>query len=184
MKHSFIGVLILFIVLGCSGENKSVEQPESVYFPIKDYVEVKTLELDGKGIIKELNVNGNKELIRDTLNTEEWLKELNFFIKADISRPSLAGSYETQRSADYLIHTLKEGEKGEVQKIVVKYEGEIIKEVTFKMKNSNLFYESETRGVIFNQSLTGKPDHYAVETVQKVIFLKPNKMIVNASIVW
>jgi hypothetical protein len=184
MKRIFNAVLILFIVLGCSGKNKSGDQPTSVYFPIKEYVGVTTLELDGKGIIKELNVNGKKEIIRDTLNADEWLKELDFFIKADISRPSLAGSYETQRSAEYLTHTLKEGEKGEVQKIVIKYDGETIKEVTFKMKNSNLFYESETRGVIFNQSLTGRPDHYAIETVQKVIFLKPNKMIVNASIVW
>ena len=183
MKYSVIAVLILVILTGCSGENGSGDQPETVYFPIKDYMEVTAMGLEGAGIFKELNVNGEKEIIKDTLTSEEWLKELDFFIKADISRPSLAGSYETQRSAEYLIHNLKEGEKGEVQKIVVKYDGEVIKEVTFVIKNSNLFYDSETRGVLFNHSMTGKLDHYVVETVQNVIFLKPNKMIVKASIV-
>ena len=184
MKHNFIAVLILILVAGCSSENETGIQSETVYFPLKDYIEVTASGMEGVGILKELNVNGEKETIRDTLTSEGWLKELDFFIKADIRRPSLSGSYETQRSAEYLIHTLKEGEKGEIQKIVVKYEGQIIKEVTFRMKSSNLFYNSETRGVIFNQSLTGRLDHYAVETVQKVIFLKPNKMIVNASVVW
>jgi hypothetical protein len=186
MKHNLFAVLILAVAIGCSGENKSEggAKPETVYFPMQEYVEVTSMGLDGKGIVKELNVNGEKETVRDTLSADEWLKELDFFLKADISRPSLAGSYDTQRSKDYLIHTLKEGEKGEVQKIVVKYDGEIIREVSFTIKNSNPFYESQTRGALFNQSLTGRLDHYAVETVQKVIFLKPNKMIVNASIVW
>jgi hypothetical protein len=184
MKYSLIAVLVLMVFVGCSGENKEGGKPETVYFPMKDYVEVTAMELDKKGIVKELNVNGEKEIIRDTLSTAEWLKELDFFIKADISRPSLAGSYDTQRSQEFLVHTLKGGEKGEVQKIVVKYDGGIIKEVTFNIKNSNPFYSSETRGVLFNQSLTGRLDHYVVETIQKVIFLKPNKMIVNASIIW
>jgi hypothetical protein len=184
MKNSLIAVLVSVTLFGCVAENKNGNDSETVYFPMKDYIEVTALNLEGAGIIKELNLNGEKETIRDTLTAENWLEELDFFIKADISRPSLAGSYETQRSPDYLIHNLKEGEKGEVQKIVVKYEDEVIKEVSFSIKNSNLFYTSETRGVIFNQSLTGKLDHFVVETMQKVIFLKPNKMIINASVVW
>ena len=184
MKNSLIAVLVSITLFGCVAENKKGNDSETVYFPMKDYIEVTALSLEGEGIIKELNLNGEKETIRDTLTAEKWLEELDFFIKADISRPSLAGSYETQRSPEYLIHSLKEGEKGEVQKIVVKYEDEVIKEVSFSIKNSNLFYTSETRGVIFNQSLTGKLDHFVVETMQKVIFLKPNKMIINASVVW
>lgn len=184
LKQNFIAVLICLIAWGCSSENEAGKQSETVYFPLKDYIEVTALGLEGVGIIKELNVNGEKEIIRDTLMSENWLKELDFFIKADINRPSLSGSYETRRSPEYLTHKLKEGEKGEVQRIVVKYEDEVIKEVSFVIKNSNLFYNSETRGVIFNRSLTGKLDHFVVETVQNVIFLKPNKMIVNASVVW
>jgi hypothetical protein len=184
MKQSFIAVLISLTLLGCASDNKTGNLSETVYFPMKDYIEVTALGLDGKGIIKELNVNGEKEIIKDTLTSNLWLEELDFFKKADISRPSLSGSYETQKSADYLIHKLKEGEKGEVQRIVIKYEDGVIKEVSFFIKNSNLFYNSETRGVIFNQSQTGKLDHFVVETIQKVIFLKPNKMMVSASVVW
>jgi len=184
MKQSFIAVLISFTLFGCASDNKTGSSSETAYFPMKDYIEVTALGLEGTGIMKEVNVNGEKEIIRDTLTSDRWLEELDFFKKADISRPSLSSSYETQRSSEYLIHNLKEGEKGEVQRIVVRYEEGVIKEVSFFIKNSNLFYNSETRGVIFNQSLTGKLDHFAVETTQKVIFLKPNKMIVNASVVW
>jgi len=184
MKNSLIAVLVSLTLFGCVAENKNGNVTETVYFPMKDYIEVTALNLEGTGIIKELNLNGEKEIIKDTLTAMEWLKELDFFIKADISRPSLSGSYETQRSPEYLIHNLMEGKKGEVRKVVVKYEEGVIREVSFSIKNSNLFYSSETRGVIFNQSLTGKLDHFVVENMQKVIFLKPNKMIINASVVW
>jgi hypothetical protein len=182
MKYlNYLSLLFLFIV-SCTESNKSVQESDVIYFPLKDYIEVLALKLDGSVLVKEVNFNGKKESFIDTLNTENWLKELDFFIQADINRPSLAAAYETQKNERAIIHELKEREKGRVKRIVVNYRGGEIKDITFISKSSNLFYTTETKGIIYNQSLNGKFDSYMVETSQKVVFFKPNKMIVIGSV--
>ncbi|WP_194973696.1 hypothetical protein [Aquiflexum lacus] len=182
MKYYLLLISIGFLVIGCSvGENKP-GLSEPVYFPLKDYFEVQALQLDGKGVSKEITVNGEKEKIKKTLDSDGWLREFEFFIEADINSSSLAGSYETRRSEKAIIHELKPGEKGKIKRIVVNFDGEEVKDISFVSRTENLFYSSETRGVIYNQSLTGKLDNYVVETMQKVVFLKPNKMIITAAI--
>ncbi|WP_373497292.1 hypothetical protein [Aquiflexum sp.] len=181
MKY-YILLLSIVIISGCSVSDRNSSELEDVCFPLKDYFEVQAIQLDGKSVSKEITVNGEKEKIQKTLDTEGWLKEFEFFIQADINMPSLAGSYETKRSEKVIIHELKPGEKGKIQKIVVNFEGKEVRSLSFVAKSENLFYNTETKGTIYNQYLTGKPDNYVVETMQKVVFLKPNKMLINASI--
>lgn len=182
MKYlNYIAVLILLIV-GCTESNKTVQESEVLYFPLKDYVDVLALKLDGRVLNKEVTFNGEKETFIDTLNSENWLQELDFFIQADINKPSLKSAYDTQKTDRAITHQLKKGEKGKTKKIVVNYRGGEVKDITFISSSSNLFYTTETKGIIYNQSLNGEFDSYMVETTQKVIFFKPNKMIVIGSV--
>lgn len=182
MKCHLLLFFIGLIFIGCSGSDRNPTELEPVYFPIKDYFEVKAHELDGKGVTKEITVNGEKEKINKTLDSEGWLKEFEFFIQSDINIPSLAGSYETRKSENAIIHELKPGEKGKIQRIVVNFNGKEVKNISFVSKSDNLFYSTETKGILYNQSMTGILDNYIVETMQKVVFLKPNKMLITASI--
>jgi hypothetical protein len=166
----------------CVESNKSVQETQNIYFPLKDYIEELALNLHGNVLLKEVIVNGEKEEIIDTLTSENWLKELDFFLQADINRPSLAAAYETQKNDQEIIHQLKKGEKGRVQRIVVNYNADEVKDITFISKSSNLFYTTETKGIIYNRSQEGKIESYVVETTQKVVFLKPNKMSVTGYI--
>jgi hypothetical protein len=175
--------LIPAFVWSCTSTENN-QTSESVYFPMKDYFEVKSQELDSTFLVKEITINGEKERIEKIMRTEEWMRELELFIQADINRPNLAKSYETKRSEEYLIHELKPGEKAKIQKIVVRYEDGVIKELSFHAKSENPFYKSETRGVIFNQSITGKFDHYILDSYQKVVLIKPNRMVVKASVTY
>jgi hypothetical protein len=171
----------LLTIWSC-GENTNLANEEAIYFPLKDYIEVKTQNLDSTYVVKEITINGEKERVEKIMGTEDWIRELELFTQADLNRPSLAKSYETKRSKEYLIHELKPGEKAKIQKVVVRYEDEIIKELSFHAKSENPFYQSETRGVLFNRSNTGDLDHYILDSYQKVVFMKPNRMVIRASI--
>lgn len=182
-KYLFSLVLVVFL-LGCNGEKDQARilNTESAYFPIKEYIEDQAKKLDKKGVRKHIEVKGKSQDVEKTLSAEDWLLELDFFVKADINKSSLANSYETQRSDKFLIHELKPGEKGKVKKIVVGYEGKLIKQISFQMETDDTFYTSETRGVLYTHSETGLLDQFSIEGIQKVIFFPPNKITVKASV--
>lgn len=180
-KYAVIWSLLMALLWSCSGSNESVST-DAIYFPLRDFLEVRTTELDSTYVVKEVTINGKRERMEKMMGPADWLKELEIFMQADLNRPSLASSYETTRSQDYLIHELKSGEKAKVQKVVVRFEDSIVKEISFHTKSENIFYSSETRGVIFARSITGKIDNYVVDSQQKVVFMKPNRMVIRASI--
>lgn len=182
LKYYSISLLLLSLLWSCTHISDSTNTAEPAYFPVKEFVEIQIPKLNGKSIIKEISINGKIEKSEKTPSTEEWMKELDFFLQADINKPILSGSYETQRSEKYLIHELKEGEKGKIKKIVVQYRGEEIKEISFLSKTQNPFYSSQTRGVLMFHGLTGEIDQYSLENTQEIVFSKPNRMIISASI--
>jgi hypothetical protein len=182
VKYYASGLLILSILWSCTNISDSNSTSETNYFPVKEFIEVQIPKLEGKSVIKEIIINGEKERSEITPSIDEWMKEFDLFIQADINRPILSGAYDSQRSEKYLIHSLKEGEKGKVKKIVVQYVGEHISQISFISKTENPFYSSQVRGVLMFHGLTGEIDQYSLENIQEVVFSKPNKMIVSASI--
>lgn len=182
LNSLFSSIFLLFFIWGCSNLSEGDVDNEPAYFPIKEFVEVVAENSVGKKLSKEVNINGEKDRVTTTPTSEEWLKELGFFMEADINNPAFAQSYHTERSESVLIHELKEGEKGKVKKIVVKYIEGKVKEISFRSKTENPFYSSKTRGVMIFHSEYGELDQFSIENIQEVVFSKPNKLIISASI--
>ncbi len=182
IKYSFALLFLAFFAYCTVNPERIPENVEPAYFPIKEFLEVQAQKLDNKGIRKLLIIKGSKETIEETLSEEQWLQELELFLQADINKAALIQSYNTKHSDEYLIHELKSSEKGKIKKIVVRYEGELVKEITFHAIIENLFYSSRTRGVLFTHSETGLLDQINIESTQTVLFLSPNKMVVTASV--
>lgn len=182
MKYFFSSVIFLTLLWGCNNISESGKSEEPSYFPVKEYVEVHAAKLDGKTLYKEVTINGETEKTEGPVTVDQLMKELDFFIKADINSPALSDAYDTERSRRYLIHTLKEGAKGKVKKIVVQYYDEDVKEISFHMKTENPFYESETRGVLLWHASLWLIHQYNIEHYQKVKFMKPNRMIIKGDI--
>ncbi|MFD2200453.1 hypothetical protein ACFSKV_02670 [Shivajiella indica] len=182
MRYYSSLLLMLSIFWSCSNISNTNGTEETAYFPFKDFVEVQIPKLEGKSVYKVININGKKETSQITPTQEEWMKDLDSFLQVDINKPALSGAYETQKSEKYLIHELKEGEKGKIKKIVVQYEGGEVKQISFISKTENPFYSSQSRGVLMFDGETGEIFQYSLENIQEIIFSKPNKMIVNASV--
>lgn len=174
-------LLSLWLFWSCSQPSENALENAPGYFPMKEYFEVEAGKIQGVKLAKEVAINGKKEYSEQELNGAEWVKEFEFFIQADINKPTLSSAYDTKRSAEYLIHELKEGEKGKVKKIVVRYQGDIIRSISFHTKTENIFYSSEIRGTVFN-TVDGIFDHYTIESFQEIPFMKPNKMIVHGAL--
>lgn len=182
MNINIFGSLLFISLLLVGCRVQSTDEIKAAYFPIAEYIEVKADELEGKTLIKEVTVNGKNEIIRAQPTSEEWMEELDFFLKADINTSSLANSYETIKTEDILSHELKPGERNKVKKLLIKYHNENIKEITFQMETTNPFYTSTTIGILSHHGETGEIDQYSIENIQDVLFSKPNKLVISGSI--
>jgi hypothetical protein len=184
MGKYLLSLVLLVFLLACNAEKNQLKiiATEPAYFPIKEFIEDQAKKLDQQEVRKQVEIKGKSQYAQETLNAEEWLQELDFFVKADINKSSLANSYDTQRSDKYLIHELKPGEKGKIKKIVVGYDNKLIRQISFLMETDDTFYTSETRGVLYIHPETGLIDQFSIGGIQKVIFFSPNKITVKASV--
>jgi hypothetical protein len=174
-----VGFLYGLVLVSCNPVAKETSAVEPAFFPVKEFTEVLAEKLAGRNVARQVTVNGEKQQSEELFILENWLNEFDFFIQNDINKPALALAYTTTRSPQYLIHELKTGEKNKTQKVVVKYEGELVKELSFFEKKQNFFYSSEIRGVMFFSSDTGDLSHYVIESFQDVMWFKPNRMVIQ-----
>jgi hypothetical protein len=180
----YIFLIASLLALGCvesTIENSTKE--EAIYFPLKDFAEVKAKLLEGQKLYKKSTINGKDQVDEKVLSEKEWLDELDIFIRSDIDNPSLRQSYETKRSENFMVHELKEGEKSKVKKISVKYsEGKII-EISVFVKEDNFFYHSEIRAAIFLNAHDDSYFQYIIYGTQEVPFLSKNKMYLEGTVI-
>jgi len=176
-----IGALL---ILGCGSktlENKKKE--DKVYFPLKDFVEVKAKHLDNRKLVKKSSINGKEQLVEKVLKEDDWLNELDIFIRSDIDNPSLSQSYDTKRSEDFLVHQLKEGEKSKVKNISIRYiEGKIIV-ISVHLKEDNMFYNSDMRASIYLNANDDSFFQFIVYGTQEVLFLSKSKLYLEGTVI-
>ncbi len=184
MKKYLWTFSILILANSCAvDQNREPGNSEPAYFPLKEFIEVQAKRLDQKGISKLVEIKGTLQKVEEKLSEEEWLLELDLFLQADINKSALGQSYDIHRSEEYLIHELKPGENGKIKKLVFRYEGDQVKEISFQAETDNMFYNSKTRGVLYTHSKTGLLEQINIEAIQKVVFLTPNKMVIKGSVI-
>ena len=179
---------MLGLLFSCTeGEKQPLANPTQIdkYFPLKALVVEQLEALDGKEVQKETFINGEKETNTVTLDQEQWRKELDAFIQADINKAANSTAYEIQENGSEKVYLLKPEAIGNIKELRVNYqspEHNHLKEVTFLAKSENLFYESSTQGRLHIDESTGHITAYSVEGSQKVWFLSPNKITVEGKV--
>lgn len=175
------------LLLSCDrGEKQPLANPTQInkYFPLKDFVEEQIQELEGAKVNKTAAVNGEKTASSVSLDAEDWRKELDAFIQADINKTALSLSYETAEDNDRLVHSLKPGEKGVVQEIIIDFHpgSPEVSSIHFKTATDNLFYSSSSEGNL-EINAEGLMENYQVKGHQKVWFLSPNEIEIEGKII-
>ena len=182
MMIKYVAWILICLSFCCQTSQKEIKAGEQLYFPLQEFVENLSSELNRKGLRKSMQVGGESLDVEEVLSADQWLMELGQFIQADINKPALRGSYQTDKTENSLTHTLKPDEKGKVKKITVHYENNNVKEISFSSATNNTFYSSETHGTLILNKL-GLLDHFSIKVTQKVVALSPNVMIVEAVVI-
>jgi hypothetical protein len=182
MMIKYLAWILICLSFCCQTNQNEIEAGEQIYFPLQEFVENLSAKLNNKGLRKSMQVGGESFDVKEFLSPDQWQSELDIFIQADINKPSLRGSYQTDKTESSLTHTLKPGEKGKVKKLTVHYEGKNVKEISFLSATDNTFYSSETHGTLTLNEL-GLLDHFSIKGTQKVVALSPNVMIVDAEVI-
>lgn len=174
-----IAGLLFWAAFACTPKPEASPQAKMEtlpYFDLAGYIEQQIPKVEGAKVSKISRVQNQEEKIEVVYSVQDWREELDIFFQADINRPSLAQSYDTQTKNSYLIHTLLPGEKGKVKEITVRYEKDKPTAITVKLVEENMYYTSTTIGQVYFNIETMTLDHYSVESTQKIWFLKPNNM--------
>ncbi|GGF34738.1 hypothetical protein [Echinicola rosea] len=182
-------MLLLGLLFSCdNGEKQPLANPTQIdkYFPLKSFVVNQLDELKDHKVRKTTMINGTEEAMEVTLSKEQWRKELDAFIQADINKAANSTAYEEQKNGKENIYRLKPEAKGNIKEIKVTYlsaNTDKVKQVTFLAKSKNLFYESSTKGTLTIDESTGVISTYSVAGTQKVWFLSPNEILVKGNVV-
>ncbi|SNS43856.1 hypothetical protein SAMN06295967_109144 [Belliella buryatensis] len=181
-KH-LVWTLAVLTLLSCQSEISDRGDFVPPYFLLEEFVQKQASELEGKTLHKEIQIDETKETVNLSPDKDNWLQELDFFIQADINRPSLASAFDVFEDANTLSYTLKKGEKSKLKflKIELNQNGDPYR-ISFKMSGSNTFYESNTNGWLTVDVNTGLISRFEITGKQKVSFLSPIEMQVRASI--
>jgi len=177
-------IILSGVFFSCEQEEEELlKNPVQIdtYFPLSQFINEQIQKLDGRSVSKELLINGERHQVEQVLNQRDWREEFDWFIQSDINKSSLAQSYHTEESGNTIRHTLKPGEKGTLQEMVVIYDGEQVKEIRIVSSRDNTFYSS----IATSRLTTGNDgiiNSYRMESTQKVWFLNPNNLLVSSEV--
>ncbi|AFL83800.1 hypothetical protein Belba_1165 [Belliella baltica DSM 15883] len=183
MIRKTIWIVFVATLMACQTETLDKEDFDPPYFQLEQFIEEQALILEGKSLQKEIQIKDTVEKLEVTPNQEEWLRELDFFIQADINRPALAQAYKISKDDSGTTYDLKKGEKSKLKSLKILFgENQEVQRIEFVIGSENTFYESETRGWLSIDEATGIIDAFEIDGKQKVVFLDPILMHVKAKV--
>lgn len=183
MIKKTIWIFFLTTIIACQTETSDKEDFDPPYFQLEQFIEGQASKLEGRSLQKEIQIKETVEKLEIKPNQEEWLRELDFFIQADINRPALAQAYSITKDDSETTYDLKKGEKSKLKSMKIFYnENREVKRIEFVIGSENTFYETETTGWLLIDDASGMIDSFEIDGKQEVVFLDPILMQVKAKV--
>ena len=178
MKKLVYVLLIMLTISACQSE--SGEMKVKKYYDLKGLVErqIIALKLEKPKVKKDISVNEVAE--NQTVDSLDWVKELEFFMQADLNKPAFVSSYRVDSSLRGVQYFLKETEKSPVKFLEINRMSEDGIEIRALLTNNNYLYDTERH---LRLSLKqGQLIDYQIDGFQKIVFGKKKMFKVRGTV--
>jgi hypothetical protein len=165
MKSSIILISIVLLVSACAEESTNITKK---YFDLGSVIQsqIKVLNEKKPSFIKTVwneNTPETKMVI-----IQDWAKELELFLQADLNKPAYLNSYEVIETDTLLNYRLKNTESLPVKSLTIrKVEGKL-ESIEAVVQNKNYLYESNKQ--IRLHLADGQMVSYFINGTQQLVF--------------
>ncbi|MEM6298889.1 MAG: hypothetical protein AAF740_09405 [Bacteroidota bacterium] len=180
MKKSFFVFFAIVSLWGCQeGDPTIIQASEKPYFDLRGLIENEQTRLQTQNPSVEKIVIHNGKQEKQTLQIKNWSQELQLFLEADINKPVLRDSYETQQTDNKTTYSAKEDDLM-VQKM----------EITKTAESTDIFilYRMESRVFeVFQELRLGldtqnQINSYRIEEKQNLILQGQEQYVIEGKV--
>jgi hypothetical protein len=136
----FISILAILFFAACSNADKvAIDNSNIDFFDFKAFFEKEIKDFSFKKIKKTVTLNDETET--QELTEFDMEKELNLFIKANISRPSWKDKYQVTQSGNQTTYKAMD-EELTIREIILEKEGGEVTQITIHTLSDNTIFEA------------------------------------------
>lgn len=136
----YLSCLVVLFLVSCSNSNKiEIDNSGIDFFDFKVFFEEEIKDFSFQKIKKTVSLNGEKET--QELTEFDMEKELNLFIKANISRPSWKDKYQVIQSDNQTTYKAMD-EELTIREIILEKNGNQVTQITIHTLSDNTIFEA------------------------------------------
>lgn len=167
-----IGLALLVLFLSSCAQNEKNGAQSNSYFDIKGYFEKEAVRLKKLAplIQKSVSIDGISE--QKKIKIENYKKEFNNFISADINKVSWRGDFVVKIMGDLTQYSTLNN-KIPVKELQIRYKDNVVKSIRIIEKTENILYYSSDTLSYFPDSL------YEIKKTQKIKLLTQKKYVIT-----
>jgi hypothetical protein len=166
----------MLLLTGCIDEPVREVAGNSKFVNLAQFIEEQASLLDSLNPAVEKKVLINQAYEQQILHNVNWGRELELFLRADISKPALQASYQIEEQDKQVrIFRPRTGENPDIQYLKISFDeqGQEIKSIEAHISQDNFLYRSEKKiNLRCKQNASGQTqiETYQIKGFQKLIF--------------
>ncbi|NBA76029.1 hypothetical protein GOQ04_10785 [Emticicia sp. ODNR4P] len=177
MKNILASLFLMLSVMAC---NQQVEQSNHKYFDLKGTFETQIKELSRRKPTVQKSVKVGTTADTQTKVIQDWEKELDFFIQADLNKPAFLNSYQISQNDSLVTYMLKPTETQLVKEIKLVLKNGKLQQVYALLSDENYLYK--TRKEIKADFEHNRLKHYEIDGFQQLVFGEKKAYQIKATI--
>lgn len=174
MKNISKLLLASCIILSCKSEQNTAQQSDA-YFSVDTYMkkEIQRLTQTSPKVLKTVAINNSIE--EKNVKIEDWKKELEMFVSADINKADWRGLFKVSKNASQQIYQSTE-DKVFVKSLIIDLDSaKQVRKVQAIIKRDNLIYISQDTLLYIPDSL------YQIKKSQKIKLMEERRYSVTGN---